>query len=46
MPTLSPAYGTHGMHQPVVCSPRTAGTLALMRSVAASTSVTEPRYLP
>ena len=46
MPTFGPAYGTQGMHQPVVVSPSTAGTLALIRQVAGSTSVTMPRYLP
>ena len=46
MPTFGPAYGTHGMHQPVGVSPSTAGTVALIRQVCGSTSVTVPRYLP
>ena len=29
MPTLSPAYGTQASHQPVSCSPSTAGTVRL-----------------
>ena len=46
MPMPGPAYGTHGMHQPVLVSPSTEGTTALIRIVDASTSDTMPRYLP
>src|SRR5258708_3855867 len=45
-PTLGPAYGTHSWHQPVGVPPSTEGTVALIRSVELSTSVTIPRYLP
>ena len=48
MPTLSPAYGTHGIAQPVSVPPSTAGTVALIRisPEGSSLSMTIPRYLP